>query len=57
VSLLDSQGSYLLFGATDNAGQSVLDAMMDLYVVDPESPYGGGPSHEIIVHSVSIVEG
>jgi cyclophilin family peptidyl-prolyl cis-trans isomerase len=57
VSLLDSQGSYLLFGATDNAGQSVLDAMMDLYVVDPESPYGGGPSHEIVVHSVTIVEG
>ena len=57
VSLLDSQGSYLLFGATDNAGQSVLDAMMDLYVVDPESPYGGGPTHEIVVHSVTIVEG
>ena len=52
-----AQGSYLLFGATDNAGQSVLDAMMDLYVVDPESPYGGGPSHEIVVHSVTIVEG
>ena len=57
VSLLDSQGSYLLFGATDNAGQSVLDAMMDLYVADPESPYGGGPSREIMVHSVAIVEG
>ncbi len=57
VSLLDSQGSYLLFGTTDNAGQSVLDAMMDLYVVDPDSPYGGGPSHEIVVRSVAIVEG
>ena len=57
MSLLDSQGSYLLFGTTDNAGQSVLDAMMDLYVVDPDSPYGGGPSHEIVVRSVAIVEG
>ncbi len=57
VSLLDGQGSYLLFGATDNAGQSVLDAMMDLYVADPDSPYGGGPSHEIVLRSVTIVEG
>ena len=57
VSLLDSQGSYLLFGATDNAGQSVLDAMMDLYVADPESPYGGGPSHDIVLNSVTILEG
>ena len=56
VSLLDAQGSYLLFGTTDDAGQTVLDAMMELYVADPESPYGGGPSRELVVHSVTIVE-
>ena len=31
--------------------------MMDLYVADPESPYGGGPSHDIVLNSVTILEG
>lgn len=57
ASLLDDQGSYLVFGTTDNAGQTVLDAMMALYEVDPDSPYGGGPTRDLVVRSVTIVEG
>ncbi len=57
ASLLDDQGSYLVFGTTDDAGQAVLDAMMALYEVDPDSPYGGGPTRNLVVHSVTIVEG
>ena len=57
ASLLDDQGSYLVFGTTDDAGQAVLDAMMALYEVDPDSPYGGGPTRDLVVHSVTIAEG
>jgi cyclophilin family peptidyl-prolyl cis-trans isomerase len=55
VSLLDSQGTYLVFGQADEAGLAVLQAMMDLYVVDETSPYGGGPSRSVDINSVTIV--
>ena len=56
VSLLDGQGSYLRFGRADEAGRAVLARMMDLYEVDETSQYGGGPSRDVIVRSVTIVE-
>ena len=57
VSLLDGQGSYLRFGRADEAGRAVLTGMMDLYEVDETSPYGGGPSREVFLRSVTIEEG
>ena len=57
VAALDTQGSYILFGETDAAGLSVLQGIMDLYRVNPGSPYGGGPSREVTVRSVTIIGG
>ena len=54
VSLLDSQGSYIVFGETDEQGLSVLQKIMSLYEEDENSPYGGGPTREILIRSVSI---
>ncbi|HCV36743.1 MAG: peptidylprolyl isomerase [Acidimicrobiales bacterium] len=54
VARLDGQGSYIVFGETDADGLAVLENMMGLYEVDPSSPYGGGPKHEITVRSVTI---
>ena len=57
VAALDAQGSYIVFGETDAAGLSVLQGIMDLYRVDPGSTYGGGPSREVTVRSVTILGG
>lgn len=54
VSLLDNQGSYIVFGETDTQGLSILKKMMDLYKKDDTSPYGGGPERQLIIRSVSI---
>jgi cyclophilin family peptidyl-prolyl cis-trans isomerase len=55
VGLLAAQGTYIVFGHADLAGQAVLEAMMGLYQVDETSPYGGGPTREVMVKSVTIV--
>jgi len=55
VGVLDAQGTYIVFGHADLAGQAVLEAMMGLYQVDETSPYGGGPTREVMVKSVTIV--
>ena len=57
VGLLDAQGTYIVFGHADVAGQAVLEAMMGLYRVDETSPYGGGPSRDVVVRSVTIEVG
>jgi cyclophilin family peptidyl-prolyl cis-trans isomerase len=54
VSLLDNQGTYLVFGHADEAGIAVLQAMMDLYELDDTSPYGGGPIRDVVVRSITI---
>ena len=54
VSLLDNQGSYIVFGETDTQGLSILKKMMDLYKKDDTSPYGGGPERQLLIRSVSI---
>ncbi len=57
TSLLDAQGTYIVFGRADEAGTAVLQAMMGLYEVDETSQYGGGPSRDVIVRSVTIEAG
>ena len=54
VSLLDNQGSYIVFGETDPQGLSVLKKMMDLYEKDENSPYGGSPKRQLLIRSVTI---
>ena len=54
VSLLDSQGSYIVFGETDTQGLSILKKMMDLYEKDENSLYGGGPKRQLLIRSVTI---
>lgn len=55
VSLLDSQGTYLLFGEVLE-GLDVLQAIIGLHQEDPDSGLGGAPSREVTVESVEIVE-
>ncbi len=55
VARLDGQGSYIVFGQTDAAGLAVLEQIMGLYELDPSSPYGGGPTRDVTVRSVTIL--
>ena len=55
VAVLNGQGSYIVFGETDEEGLTVLQSMMDLYEVDETSPYGGGPIRDVVVNSVEIL--
>ena len=54
ASLLDSQGTYVVFGATDADGLDVLESILDLNVDDPASGLGGAPSRTVTVESVTI---
>ncbi len=55
VSLLDSQGTYLLFGDVVE-GLDVLQTIIGLNEEDPESQLGGSPSREVTVERVEILE-
>ena len=55
VAVLNGQGSYIVFGETDEEGLTILQSMMDLYEVDETSPYGGGPIRDVVVNSVEIL--
>ena len=57
TSLLDAQGSYIVFGRADAAGTEVLQSMMGLYQVDETSQYGGGPTRDVFVRSITIETG
>jgi len=54
AALLDSQGIYVVFGVTDEAGLAVARSIMDLHT--PTGALGGAPSRDVIVHSVTIEE-
>jgi cyclophilin family peptidyl-prolyl cis-trans isomerase len=54
---LDEQGTYLVFGETDEAGLGVVQAILDLHQDDPASQLGGLPSRPVIVNSVTIEQG
>ena len=52
ASLLDGQGSYVVFGTTDDAGLAVLASIIALHV--PGGTLGGAPSRDVTVNSVTI---
>ena len=54
ASLLNGQGVYVVFGATDEAGLEVLRSIMDLHV--DTGALGGEPSRPVTVRSVTIEE-
>lgn len=54
TSRLDSQGVYVVFGETDDAGLGVLQTIIGMHEDDPSNPLGGGPSETVTVNSVTI---
>jgi cyclophilin family peptidyl-prolyl cis-trans isomerase len=55
VELLDSQGTYLLFGDVLE-GLEVLQTIIGLHEEDPASGLGGAPSRDVTIVSVEILE-
>ena len=51
---LDSQGTYVVFGNTDDAGLTVAQSIIGLH--EPGGSMGGAPSRDVTVHSVKIEE-
>ena len=51
---LDSQGTYVVFGRTDDAGLEVAQSIIGLHV--DTGSMGGAPSRDVTVHSVTIEE-
>jgi cyclophilin family peptidyl-prolyl cis-trans isomerase len=56
ASSLDAQGTYVVFGMTDDAGLQVVNDILDLHEDDPTSDLGGGPSRPVTINSVTIEE-
>ena len=54
TSKLDSQGTYVVFGQTDDAGLAVAQSIIGLHV--DTGSMGGAPSRDVTVHSVTIEE-
>ncbi len=54
TSRLDSQGTYVVFGQTDDAGLAVAQSIIGLH--EPGGALGGAPSRDVTVHSVTIEE-
>ena len=54
TSRLDGQGTYVVFGQTDDAGLAVAQSIIGLH--EPGGPLGGAPSRDVTVHSVTIEE-
>ncbi|MDE0066097.1 MAG: peptidylprolyl isomerase [Acidimicrobiaceae bacterium] len=54
TALLDSQGTYIVFGQTDQAGLGVMQDIIGLHQPD-DSGLGGRPSHPVTVNSVTIL--
>jgi len=52
TALLDGQGTYVVFGTTDDAGLSVLQTIISLH--EPGGQFGGAPSRTVTVNSVRI---
>jgi cyclophilin family peptidyl-prolyl cis-trans isomerase len=53
---LEAQGTYVVFGNTDDAGIDVVNAILDLHEADPTSGLGGAPSRDVTINSVTIEE-
>ncbi len=54
ASRLDGQGTYVVFGQTDDAGLAVAQSIIGLH--EPGGALGGAPSRDVTVHSVTITE-
>lgn len=54
TSRLDGQGTYIVFGQTDEAGLSVMQDIIALHQPD-DSGLGGSPSRTVTVNSVTIL--
>ena len=54
TSLLDSPGTYIVFGNTNDAGLSVMQDIIGLHQPD-DSGLGGSPSRTVTVNSVTIL--
>ncbi|MYB87061.1 MAG: peptidylprolyl isomerase [Acidimicrobiaceae bacterium] len=54
ASRLDGQGTYVVFGQTDDAGLAVAQSIIGLH--EPGGPLGGAPSRDVTVRSVTIEE-
>ena len=52
TALLNGQGTYVVFGQTDDVGLAVLRAVLGLH--EPGGPFGGAPSRTVTVNSVRI---
>ncbi len=55
VSSLDAQGTYVVFGNTDQAGIDVVNGILDTHV-DGDTPTTGHPDPRVQVRSVTIEE-
>ena len=51
---LDNQGTYVVFGRTDDAGLAVAQSIIGLH--EPGGTLGGAPSRDVTVYSVTIEE-
>jgi cyclophilin family peptidyl-prolyl cis-trans isomerase len=56
ASALDAQGTYVVFGTTDQAGIDVVNSILALHEADPTSGLGGAPSRPVTINSVTITE-
>ena len=54
ASNLDGDGSYVVFGNTDDAGLGVVQDILALHEADPTSNLGGAPSRPVTINSVTI---
>ncbi len=52
AAFLDGQGSYVVFGATDEGGLGVLRQIIGLH--EAGGPLGGAPSRTVTINSVTI---
>ena len=56
TALLNSQGTYVVFGQMDDASLAVAEAILASHVDQPDNPLGGGPEPPVTVNSVTIEE-
>ena len=56
TALLNSQGTYVVFGQMDDDSLAVAEAILASHVDQPDNPLGGGPEPPITVNSVTIEE-
>lgn len=56
TALLNSQGTYVVFGRMDSDSLAVAEAILASHVDQPDNPLGGAPDPPVVVNSVTIEE-